>query len=305
MLQAAVIGDHGSGKTTFLGLLYAALVRSGSDREDDLRFHANFESLEEITGLFQRLMSGAFPDAATKEGLHGLSFTLGLRGTRRGRLGRIGSRTWSAPATGVHFTLPGSLGGERPAFLGGGTIGTGPWRDVLDAHALVLLVDSTKLAPKAETSDRGPLAAFDGQVDALFSAIQRWRSRSGPPLLHPLFLLSKFDAVNPEVLEAANLEREPPASEQTASRAAYANALLGPLLPQTLETVRGKPRGRLRFGKPAYFFSWVRPEAGGPNRPAKIRLRRTEVGGWEPDYSRDEYLALVTRLTAIAADARD
>jgi len=305
MLEVAIVGDRGSGKTTFLGLLYATLVRSGSDKEDDLRFHASFESLEEVTALFQQLMSGGFPDSAIKEGLHEFSFTLGLR-KPRGRFPRLGSRKWNADAaTSVHFTMPGSLGEERPGFLQGSTIGTGPWRDVLDADALILLTESPKLAPKADSTERGPMATYDGQVDALFSAIQRWRSRSGHELLHPIFLLSKFDSVSPEVLKAANLEAEPPEPAETAARAVYANTLLETNLPRTLKTVQGQSRGRLRFGKPTYFFSWVRAEAKGPGGSEKIKLRRIDNGGWEPDYSRVEYLALLECLGEIAALAKD
>ena len=297
MLQAAILGDRGAGKTTFLGLLYTTLVQSGSDKEDALRFHASYESLEEVTALFQQLMSGGYPDAAIKEGLHEVRFTLGLRNARHGRF-RRGSNTWNADtAASGHFTLPGSLGEERPGFIQGSTVGTGPWRDVLDADALLLLADSTKLAREGDPPERAPMATYDGHVDALFSAIQRWRSRSGHEFLHPIFLFSKFDSVDPKVLKAADLAPEPPEPSEGDARAAYASALLEPNLPHTLATIRGKSRGRLRFGKPAYFFSWVRHEAGAPD---KVKLRRMESGGWEPDYPRAEYLALLKHLADIA-----
>ena len=305
MLHAAILGDRGAGKTTFLGLLYATLVHSGAGKDDTLRFHASYESLEEVTTLFQRLMSGGFPDSAIKEGLHELRFTLGLGKARRGLLHR-GATTWNADtAASVHFTLPGSLGEERPAFIEGSTIGTGPWRDVLDADALILLADSTKLAPKRETAERGSMAGYDGHVDALFSAIQRWRSRSGHEFLHPVFLLSKFDGLDPAVLKASDLEPDPPELAKGAARAAYASALLQPSLPHILATIRGKSRGRLRFGEPAYFFSWVRREAGAPGAPERIKLRRMESGGWEPEYPRQEYLALLGHLADIAGHTKD
>src|SRR5213080_1666897 len=66
--RVVIVGDRNSGKTTFLGLLYAAQVKFGSDKADGFRFHAAFESLDEISGVFQRLMSGSFPDAATRRG---------------------------------------------------------------------------------------------------------------------------------------------------------------------------------------------------------------------------------------------
>lgn len=306
MLHVALVGDRGSGKTTFLGLLYATLVRSGSDKADDLRFHTTFESLEEVTALFQQLMSGGFPDAAVKEGLHELSFTLGLRKAKHGLLPRLGSRKWNADAaTSVQFTMPGSLGEERPGFLQGGTIGTGPWRDVLDAEAILVLADSTKLAAKGESSEPGPMGTYDGQVEALLTAIQRWRSRSGREVLHPVFILSKFDSVEPEVLRVANLDPAPPDVARTAPRAAYASTLLKPNLPRTLATIAEKGHGRLRFAEPDYFFSWVRTEMKDSSASEKIRLRRIDGGGWEPDYSRDEYLGLLECLTEIATRIKD
>ena len=36
MLEVAIVGEPGSGKTTFLGLLYATQVRFGSDQADSL-----------------------------------------------------------------------------------------------------------------------------------------------------------------------------------------------------------------------------------------------------------------------------
>ncbi len=76
MPRVVIVGARDSGKTTFLGLLYAAQVKFGSERADDFRFHASFESLDEISGVFQRLMSGAFPDSATKEGVREVTFRL-------------------------------------------------------------------------------------------------------------------------------------------------------------------------------------------------------------------------------------
>jgi hypothetical protein len=302
MLRVAVVGDHGSGKTTFLGLLYAALVRSGSDKSDQLRFRVNFESLEEITVLFQRLMSGTFPDSATKEGIHGLSIEVGFRKPNRGAFLRLGSRKRTADAsTTVHFTLPGSLDEKTPGLFSGGTIGTGPWRDVLDADAVLILVDSTKLVAKGEDDESSPVRPYDRRVESLLTAIRRWRSRDGREVLYPIFVLSKFDAVTPDILRAANIDPAPPEAGKAGPRAAYARALLEPNLPRTLATVEEAGGTRLRFATPTYVFSWVRTEAKTPAASERIRLRRIDGGGWEPDYSRDEYLAVVDALGEIAA----
>src|SRR2546426_553685 len=88
MPRVVIVGNRNSGKTTFLGLLYAAQVKFGSEKADDFRFHASVESLDELSGVFQRLMSRGFPDSATKEGIREVTFRLSPPRARLGILGR-------------------------------------------------------------------------------------------------------------------------------------------------------------------------------------------------------------------------
>ncbi len=302
MIRIAVVGDRGSGKTTFLGLLYAALVSSGSDREDRLRFHVAYESLDEITALFQRLMSGGFPDASIKEGLHEVRLELDASATGRGILGRIGSHKASEDhAAAIHVSLPGSLDEASPGLHQGSTFGTGKWREALDADLLVMLVDATKLAAREAGGKAAPLATYDGRLEALYLAIQRWRSSGGRPVLRPVFAFSKFDAVRPDLLGAAHLEAAPPAVGKDGPRAAYAQALLEPNLPRTWALLHGPAGKKLRFGPLTFVFSRVRTETKGAGQPERIKLRQVPGGGWEPDYAREEYVAFLEGLAKVAA----
>src|SRR5207245_10859147 len=54
--RVVIIGERGSGKATFLGLLYAAQVKSGTDARDGFRFHVTYESRDETTEVIQQLM---------------------------------------------------------------------------------------------------------------------------------------------------------------------------------------------------------------------------------------------------------
>ncbi len=306
MLRVAVVGDHGSGKTTFLALVYATLVRSGTDREDALRFHVAYDSLDEISDLYQRLMSGAFPDAAAKEGLHELRVELDSARAGHGLLSRIGSGKGAADRShAVHFSLPGSLDEASPGLHRGSTFGTGKWRDALDADVLVMVADGARLAAQGTDPKAGPMAAYDGRLEALFIAIQRWRSSGGRPLLHPIFVLSKLDGLRSEVLKAANVEPRPPQVGKAGPRAAYGTALLQPNLPRTLALLKEGSGKKLRFAPPAFVFSQVHTEAKGASPREQIKLRRTETGGWEPDYSQDEYLAFLEEVAKIAAGLRE
>ncbi len=306
MLNVAILGDHGCGKTTFLGLVYTTLVSTGSSKEDDLRFHLAYDSMEEITGLFQRLMSGAFPDSASKEGIHGLTIELDVPGAGHGLLSRFGSRKRSdTSAKTVRLSLPGSLDETKPGLMHGSTFGTGPWRDALDADVLVLLVDSAKLQPTAADSKTGPMAEYDARLAGMLVAVQRWRTSGGRPILYPVFAFSKFDAVSPAALKAANQDAAPPEPVKTGARTAYAKGFLATSLPRTLDILDGETGKKLRFAPSRFLFSSVRTEPGTPGDPEKIKLGRTASGGWEPDYSADEYRAFLRWLAGVAAETAD
>ena len=304
MLQVVIVGDRDSGKTTFLGLMYATQVRAGSDRTDDFRFHAPFESLQAITLIFQQLMSGSFPDPATKQGVKGMSFNLGYRRTGLGILTLLRARRWASGAfSTLRFTLLRTLSEEISRLLKGSSVVDGRLESILDSDAVAILVDSTKLAVKGERPELGSMSGYDGAVESLLNAMRRLREGGGRRLLHPIFIFSKFDRVRPEVIRAANVAEAPPSVGKMGPRAAYAEALLDLGLPRTLARVRARERGGLRFAKPAYFFSWMRVEEAVNGQPGRIRLRRSEMAGWEPDYSSQEYLALLEYLGNIAVQS--
>ena len=298
MFQVVVLGDPNSGKTTFLGLLYATQVRSGSDTEDRFRFHVGLESLPEITFIFEQLMSRNFPEAATKKGITEVSFDIGLSRAHSSFFRREEEWKSSASST-IRFRL---LRTQEE----GESRETGSWsmdekaRAFLENDAVVILVDSAKLAGSGGDPQVSPMSRYDTKVDRLLNPVQRVQESGKTGLLHPIFMFSKFDRVNPEVLRAAKLAPEPPRVDKTGRRAAYAEALLKLNMPQTLTTVKSREGGGVKLGKPAYFFSWVRTEELVPGQQGKIRLRRGDLTGWEPDYSNEEYLAFLEHLAEIA-----
>ncbi len=295
MPNIVIVGDRASGKTTFLALLYAAQVKSGSDRADDFRFHVAFESIDEISGVFQQVMSGTFPDSAAKEGIRGITFHLGYRKSGLGILSRLRSRGWTpgTPAS-LRFVLLRNLEEEMDRFRKGSSLTNAMLRDVLDCEAIAILVDGRTLALADEDRQLGALGKYDGAVEALLTAMQGSRGRGSRRSLHPIFVFTKFDSVDPKALHEV---------KKTGLRTAYADALLDHNLPNTMARVRApNPRGAT-FTTPSYFFSWVRTDAAATGRRERIRLRRSEGGGWEPDYSKDEYLALLGCFWEIARDA--
>jgi hypothetical protein len=297
MPRITIIGDRDSGKTTFLVLLYATQVRSGSDLSDEFRFHVAMDSIEEISGAFQQLMSGAFPDSATKEGIRELTVDVSYRRSRRGMMSRFRSRnrTEETPAK-FKFILMRNLEEEVARFRSGRSFTSGPLRDFLESEAIVVLVDAGKLVVSEETRDRSPMAKYDVAVEALLSAVPRRPGSDPGRRRRPVFVFSKFETVDQAALAAAEVETTPPELRHTAARKAYGEALLKYNLPRTTSILRSASRSGPSFASPTFVFSWVRTEPPQSNRAGRIRLTRTGAAGWEPDYSRDEYRALLDSL---------
>jgi hypothetical protein len=306
MPHIVIVGDRESGKTTFLTLLYAAQVKSGSDRADSFRFHAAFDSMDEISGAFQQLMSGSFPDAFAKEGIRGTTFQVSNRKSGLGIVSRLRSRG-STPGASIslHFILVRNLDEEMARFRRGSSLSNAALREVLESDAIAILVDSTKLTAQGEEPSLGRNAPYDEAVESMLTILDRPRSQDSRKRVHPIVILSKFDAVDPKVLRAAGLEATPPDIRKSGARTAYAEALLEPNLPKTTAKLRTRePRGKA-LTLPAYFFSSVRTEQQPPDSRPRVRLRRVGGAGWEPDYASDEYLALLESFWKIAADARE
>ena len=303
--RVVIVGDRNSGKTTFLGLLYAAQVKFGSEKADDFRFHASFESLDEISGVFQRLMSGAFPDSATKEGVREVTFRLSPPRPKLGFLGRRKRNSVSDDSDLFRLILLKSFEDDIARSLEtGSSVGHMTLNEALVSDAIVIMVDSTKLAVSDEDAPHAPVAKVDAAVEALLTAIQRSRAHGEATSLHPIFVFSKFDRVSPNSLRLLNLEAAPPEVRKRGPHATYGKALVDRNMPKTITAIETRKDRGLRFGAPAYFFSWVRTDKAASGRDEKIRLRHSGAVGWEPDFSSDEYLAFLTALGDLAAASR-
>ena len=304
MPHVVIVGDRGSGKTTVLALLYAAQVKSGATRADDFRFHVGLESLEEISEVFQQLMSGSFPDSAAKEGITSITFHMASRKAGLGLLSRLRSQGWNPGASAsLHFVLLRNLDDEMARYRTGSSLANTKLRDVLESDAMIILVDSTKLVASGQEDPVAAMTTYDAAVESLVSAVQRSRGRGSVRRFHPIFIFSKFDSVHKEALRGAGLDGTPPTIRETSRRAAYARALLDTNLKKTIARITAREVQGVRFATPSYFFSRVATEEATGNRKERVRLRQTQGGGWEPDYSADEYLALLESLRKIATEA--
>jgi len=297
-----VLGDRGSGQTTFVGLLYTAQVRLGSEESDQFRFHADRETIRQLEAIYGELGAGRFPYRDLDWEDRPMSFVLGFpRGTLFGR-----GRATTLP-TGAFDSVRVEVGGisvddlaelrEHDAVLGD------PARRLLRSQMILPLVDGSQLvrSPSGTAADR--IAKYDRALAAALDLLGKFlaahrqrRARS----MHLFFVVTKFDLCPPETLAWLDAPAGAPWGWSSDERAHFGARLLHTYLFRTelwLEANRRK--GRITVAEPEWFFSSLRTEES----RGELRIARRSLvprGGWEPEYPFDEYRTMVHRLGALA-----
>ncbi|MFZ0829644.1 MAG: hypothetical protein WCB18_00480 [Thermoplasmata archaeon] len=301
MASALVLGERGCGLTTFVGLLYTAQVRLGTENADEFRFHAERASIQQMEAVYGELGAGRFPATDIDWERHPLSFVFGFR---------KGHTAWFAGAGGS-----GEHGFSTVRFQVGGmpAEAVSELRDhdaVLDAGILNLLrspiqipiIDGAWLVPDRSSIAGLPLARYDqhlaGTLELLRKFLAADRDRRARQM-YPIFVVTKFDRIRPEALKALETPEGPPESWTPLARQQVGQRILRGYLPATAEFLaRGLGDG-VRLAEPGWFFSSLRTEERG-DEVRILRRRISPVSGWEPEYPFEEYRGLLARIGELA-----
>lgn len=321
-MPAAILGDRASGKTTFLGLLYAAQVKYGTGLQDTFRFSATPQSLKFMAAVYQNMKDGMFPSATLKDEMSLVEFIFGYRKMIAGRLPTwIKEQRWMNPFATLDFGAYDVSGEDVQEFIETGVAASPIIQQLLRAFVVVILVDCSKMTTDVDSQLYKRMLKYDGDVATLCVAFQKYKMDEhkrmkaqgmdpGTPIIYPAIVLSKFDTLRDEVLAKLGLSRGMPPREKKRERKEYAEALLRAFLPQTLSQIRGGKVAGVSFDQTSYFISWVHTEKaeGGmaPVGPPRIvRKGFSAEGGSEIDYSYDEYVAFIEHFRDVANKVPD
>jgi len=321
-VPAAILGDRASGKTTFLGLLYAAQVKYGTGRQDTFRFSATPQALKFMAAVYQNMKDGMFPSATLKDEMSLVEFIFGYRKMIAGPLPTwIKEQRWMNPFATLDFGAYDVSGEDVQEFIETGVAASPVIQQLLRAFVVVILVDCSKMTTDVDSQLYKRMLKYDGDVATLCVAFQKYKKdendrmkaqgmNPGLPIIYPAIVLSKFDTLRDEVLAKLGLTRGMPAREKKRERKEYAEALLRAFLPQTLSQIRGGKVAGVSFDQTSYFISWIhteKAEAGmapvGP--PRIVRKGFSAEGGAEIDYSYDEYVAFIEHFRDVANKVPD
>ena len=304
MCPAAILGDRACGKTTFLGLLYAAQVKYGTRVVDSFRFHAPLQSLRLMSQVYEGMKDARFPGATLKDEMTEIGFVFGYRKRFSGRLpAALKDKNWVNPFAKLSFAAYDVSGEDVQEFIETGVAASPIIQPAAQSHVVVILVDCSKMTTEIDSPVFRQMLKYDSEVASLLVSLQTYKKQEfsrmktqglsvGNPIIYPAIVLSKFDCIRDEVLVKLGLHRGVPVGDQKRKRKEYAEALLRVFMPQTLSQIRGGKVAGVNFDQAAYFFSWVRTETAEAGMqpvgaPRIVRKGFSADGGADPDFSYD------------------
>ncbi len=322
MCPAAILGERAAGKTTFLGLLYAAQVKYGTRVSDTFRFHAPLQSLRLMSQVYEGMKDARFPGATLKDEMTHIEFTFGYRKALSGRLpAALRAKNWVNPFAKLTFAAYDVSGEDVQEFIESGVAASPIIQQLLKSHIVVIIADCSRMTTAVDSPAFRQMLHYDSEVATLLVALQTYKKQEhtrmetqglgeGKPTIYPAIVLSKFDSLRDDVLAKLGLHRGVPETGQERKRRDYAEALLRVFMPQTLSQIRGGKITGVSFDNAAYFFSWVKTEAAEAGMqpvgaPRIIRKGFSAEGGAEPDFSYNDYVAFIEHFRGVANKVPD
>lgn len=305
MTSALVVGSPGSGRTTFVGLLYTAVVRFGTEEADQFRFTAERESIRRLEAIYGALGAGRFPAGDLLREEEPLRFIFGYRRTVFGRWGR-GGRAGAPEFDTVPVHVGAIPAAEVAEIRQHAPVLDEATRRLLRSTVVIALVNSASLLPYGGVPDPLPLVRYDRELAQTLETVSGFLAlerRKKARQLHPLFLLTQFDRIRPDVLAALEARSGEPSTWSTPDRERFGERLLDAYLPETAKFLaEGQRTGTVSLPA-SWFFSRLATEEGGAGGVRIRRRSRLPSAGWEPEYPYEEYRALLLELGNLAHDA--
>ena len=294
MASALVVGEPGSGVTTFVGLLYTAVVRFGNEEADGFRFHAERESIQRIQEIYSSLGSGHFPEVTLGGESTPLTFMFGFR--RSGLSSDSDFDSVPVQVAELQAEDIAEIEKHNPVL-------DDPTRQLLRSTVVVPLVNAALLSPETGGIDGLPMARYDHALARTFEIVARFlaveRNRKARRL-YPLFVLTQFDRIPAATLQALEAPAGSPTEWARADRVGFGARLLDRHLPETGRYLFHARDARVVVAPPIWFFSELGLDPKVGDEPRIRRRSRVPVGGWEPEYPYEEYRGLLMEIGRLA-----
>ncbi len=326
-MPVGIVGDRGSGKSVFVSLL-AKAARDYSNRTDGEKFRTFVSSAfaQKTGSIVASLTNGSWPSATLKGTLSQYKFAFGYRKplttTLRMKLfNKIDFSIFDIAGEDVALIkqISNKLGRDHTLNL----VDELPdnLKQILDCNILVFLIDASKITIEKRTKRSQDMQDYDTVMATLIALVTQYKRRSKKQSektakLYPIFVITKTDAIAPNILEAIGVPRDfalkgghnfimSLAGGDRKERQTYASALMKEFFPFTLSQIRGSRLYRVDYDDAKYFFSQLKTEMSEDGLPVPtLKSTKGEIIA-QLDYSEDEYMLFIDHLGEIAKKAPD
>lgn len=316
MCPAAVYGYSSSGKTVFLGLLYAAQTRYTNDSTGEtFRFYGDPASIRQMGTMYNAMRNGKFPAATLKEELTEIRFKFGFPRllTKYILPESVRRSNFVKPFNIIDFAAYDVAGEDVEEYVETGvTENRQVIQELLRSHIIVFIVDCSRFTTVIDGPIYQRMLDYDKNGAILLSSLAKHKVKEaevraggkgkGEVNIYPVVVLSKFDQISSDVLHKMGLSPTPP--KDFAGRQKYGSALMTRFLPQMFALLKGNRLLGANFDKAAYFFSWVETaQVAGMDTTGKPTIVRNNKG--EPNFAYDEYREFIDYFRELANKAPD
>lgn len=320
MCPAAIYGYSSSGKTVFLGLLYAAQTRYTNEaRGESYRFYGDPSTIRQMGSMYNAMRNGRFPPANLKEEMSEIRFKFGFpRGLSQVLPENIRKANWVKPFSIIDFAAYDVAGEDVEEFVETGvTENRRVIQELLKAHIIVFIVDCSRFTVTTTGSLFDRMLDYDKNGAVLLSSLAKHKAdmakKTAPTggkkgtsqtTIYPVIVLSKFDQIPSDVLTQLGLPPSPPAPSDHAGRERFGQALMTRFLPQMFALLKGGRLMGVNFDKSQFFFSWVQvAQVAGMDTSSKPSIERDLKG--DVKFAYDEYRAFIDYFRELADRAPD
>ena len=198
-------------------------------------------------------------------------------------------------------------------------------RTLLDCNVLVFLIDASKMTTDPKDSRFKSMVEYDNLMADLMSLVAVYKSRPGAmqqgQKLYPVFVLTKFDAIDPEIIQTIGIPQDyvawlhhlrqkskrvlPFVDKGQAERNEIAKRFMNEFMSHTQAQKGGAWLKGVDMDRSHFNFSYIATELNDEGVPVPRLKVNSGTSGVDLDYSESEYRVFIDYFGKISRDIRD
>jgi len=322
----SIVGGRGTGKTVFVGLLGNTAINYSVEVKQRFRYFASPEAVTKIQEIVQSLKLRQWPQATLKGSLSEYKFSFAysksligiLKGKFMGSFKRLESPEREFYNI-IDFSVYDISGEDAEVVFRAASLARdrgssvlemipGTLETALDCNVIVFLVDSSKTTIDNSRPEYKEMLEYDGLMASLMSLVALYRSKKygvEAGKLFPVFVFTKFDLVDKEVLKVLGIPENFDRwlwdnSRYRTEIEERLTKLMKRFYQHTLAIIYGGVIMNVPLEKARMFVSYLMTELSEEGTPVPRVVKASDNASYDIAYSRSEYVRFIEHFGMIA-----